>query len=186
MGLDSIISDEKKEDYAKKNLKYYLSKAISGLKNFYKENMSVKFKLLYESAAMFSDRILTYFGLEYQNGQEANPIMAKLFNYIGMIPAGISSYVIANISMYIFSSKMHKKVGLKNRQMLGSVYLGIGGAESLVSLHNYLSMNNYNDILANMSYIQSFIPITAICVAPFLYYWSREYLRKKNKTMNDK
>ncbi|MCL4362690.1 MAG: DUF5658 family protein [Candidatus Parvarchaeota archaeon] len=179
MGLDSIIEDENKEVYANKNLKYYLGKAFSGLKKFYKDNLAVKFKFLYESAAMFSDRILTYFGLEYQGGQEANPIMAKLFNYIGIIPSAISSYIIANVSMYIFSSKIHKKVGLKNKQMLGSVYLGMGGSESLVSLHNYLSMNNYNNIIANMSYAQSFIPLTIICVSPFLYYWGREYLHKK-------
>lgn len=181
MGLDSIIEDENKEIPTKKNLKYYVGKASSGLKRFYKDNLSVKFKLLYESAAMFSDRILTYFGLEYQSGQEANPIMAKLFNYIGIIPAAISSYIIANVSLYVFSSKMHKKVGLQNRQMLGSIYLGMGGAESLVSLHNYLSINNYNDIIANMGYLQSFIPLSVICVSPFLYYWSKEYLHKKKE-----
>ncbi|MGC8533737.1 MAG: DUF5658 family protein [Candidatus Parvarchaeum sp.] len=181
MGLDSIIEDGKKESYPKKNLKYYLNRAFSGLKNFYKDNLAVKFKFIYESAAMFSDRILTYFGIEYQGGQEANPIMAKLFNYMGIIPSAISSYIIANISMYIFSSKIHKKVGLKNRQMLGSIYLGLGGSESLVSLHNYLAMNNYNNVIANMSYAQSFIPLTIICVSPFLYYLSKEHLLKKKR-----
>ena len=107
--------------------------------------------------------------------------MAKLFNYIGIIPSAISSYIIANVSLYVFSAKMHKKVGLQNRQMLGSIYLGMGGAESLVSLHNYLSINNYNDIIANMGYLQSFIPLSVICVSPFLYYWSKEYLHKKKE-----
>ena len=36
-----------------------------------------------------------------------------------------------------------------------------------------------SDIIANMSYAQSFIPLTIICVSPFLYYWGREYLHKK-------
>lgn len=181
MSLDSIIEDENKEVYNKKNLKYYFGKLFSGLKKLYKDNLEVKFKFLYESLAMFSDRILTYFGLEYQGGQEGNPVMSKLFNYIGIIPSAISSYLIANISMYIFSSKIHKKIGLKNKQMLGGVYLGMGGSESLISLHNYLSMNNYNNIIANMSYMQSLIPITAICVSPFLYYWSKEYLHRKKE-----
>lgn len=181
MSLDSIIEDENKEVYAGKNLKYYLGKVFSGLKKLYKDNLEVKFKFLYESLAMFSDRILTYFGLEYQGGQEANPIMSKLFNYFGIIPASIGSYVIANIYMYLFSSKLHKKVGLKKRQMLGSVYLGVGGSESLVSLHNYLLMNNYNNIIANMGYMQSLIPIAAICVSPFLYYWGKEYLHNKKE-----
>jgi hypothetical protein len=181
MGLDSIIKDENKEVYTKKNLKYYLDKTFSSLKNFYKDNLAVKFKFLYESAAMISDRILTYIGVKYHGGGESNPIMKELFNHIGIIATSVGSYIIANISMYIFSSKFHKKVGLKNRQMLGSLYLGMGGSESLVSLHNYLSMNNYNNIIANMSYTQAFIPISIISLSPFLYYWSKEHLNKKKE-----
>ena len=181
MSLDSIIKGEKEEVYAKKNLKYYLGKMFSGLKKLYKDNLEIKFKFIYESLAMFSDRILTYFGLEYQGGEEANPIMAKMFNYLGIIPASIGSYIIANISMYLFSSKLHKKIGLNNRQMLGSLYIGMGGSETLVSLHNYLSINNYNNIIANMTYIQAFIPTAAICVSPFLYYFGKEYLQGKKE-----
>ena len=179
MSLDSIIEDKNKEIYTKKNLKYYIGKAFSGLKKMYKDNLEVKFRFLYESAALFSDRILTYFGLEYQGGREGNPIMSKMFHSIGIIPSAISSYFIINLSMYIFSSKIHKKAGLKNREMLGSIYLGIGGSESLISLHNYLAMNNYNDIIANMNYAQALIPIAAICASPFLYYFGKKYLDKK-------
>jgi hypothetical protein len=185
MSLDSIIEDENKEVYTEKNLKYYLGKVFSGLKKLYKDNLEVKFKFLYESAAMFSDRILTYFGLKYQGGQEGNPIMAKLFNYIGIIPAAIGSYLVLNLSMYIFSSKMHKKAGLKNKQMLGSIYLGIGGVESLVSLHNYLLINNYNNIIANMNYLQALVPISIIGISPLLYYLTKEYLNNKKEAKTD-
>ncbi len=186
MSLDSMIDDADNGVPPKKNLKHYIGKALSSIKNFYKDNLAVKFKLLYESAAMFSDRILTYFGIEYQGGQEGNPLMSKLFNYLGIVPTAIGSYLAANLSMYILSAKFHKSIGLKNKQMLGSIYLGIGGTESLVSLHNYLVINNYNDVIANMSYTQSFIPIALICVSPFLYYWTKGYLQKRKEEKNAK
>jgi hypothetical protein len=178
MGLDSIL-DVAKSSKGEKHLNSYLKKASEGVKNFYKTNLSVKFKLLYESAAMFSDRILTFLGIEYRVSSESNPIMARLFNYAGVIPVEVASYMAANVLLYYFTSKIHKKIGLKPREMLGSVYLGLGGAESLVSLHNYLLINNYNDAISNMTYTQSLFPIGLIIAAPFTYYLYKDYRLKK-------
>lgn len=181
MSLDSLVDDKSEALPGDKNTRYYFRKIYLEIKNFYKTNLSVKFKLLYESAAVLSDRLLTVFGIDYRGGQEANPIMTKLFNYIGMIPTAIGSYLAANIFFYVFSKKLHSKVGLQNREMLGGIYLGLAGAESLVSLHNYLTINNYNDIIANMSYTQVLLPVSLIVAAPFLYYFSKNYLRNKRE-----
>ncbi len=128
---------------------------------------------------MFSDRILTFIGIKYQDGGEANPIMSRLFDYFGVIPASIGSYLFTNVFLYLFSSRIHKRIGLKNGEMLGSMYLGVGGAESLVSLHNYLIMNNYNDFIAKMSYGQSLLPLSFIVSAPLIYYFIKTHRKSK-------
>ena len=178
MDLDAIIED--KAHYpTNKGLRHYLGNAISGLKNIYNNNLAVKFQLLYESAAFFSDKILTYFGLEYTQGSEGNPILSKSFSYMGIMPSAIGSYLALNMLVYFLSSKSHDFLKLTNKQLLGGLYVAIGGEESLVSLHNYLSINNYNDVIAKMTYTQFILPTAIFCAFPFAYYWAKNYLQSK-------
>ncbi len=180
MGLDSILEEKDDEKKSNKSIKYYLSKVYQSMKNFYKTNVSIKFKFLYASAAMIADRVLTFIGIEYQGGGEANPIMSNLFNYIGIIPASILSYLSVTLFSYGISSKFHKKIQLSKKETLGAIYLGIGGTESLVSLHNYFGESNYNNFIANMSYTQALIPLTLIISAPFIYYFLKNKIHNKN------
>lgn len=184
MGLESLL-EQTETDGPRRGFKSYLHKIYGGIRHFYTTNLSVKFKLLYETAAMFSDRVLTFFGIKYQGGEEANPISSYLFKYFGIVPAEIGSYLIANVMLYLFSNKIHKKAGMSERELLGSAYLGIGGAESLVSLHNYLSLNNYGDFISNMTYTQALLPLSAIVAAPFLYNFIKNHYRKAGKERKD-
>jgi hypothetical protein len=134
---------------------------------------------------MFSDRMLTFFGIKYQGGEEANPISSYLFKYFGIVPAEIGSYFILNVMLYVFSNKIHKKAGMDERELLGSAYLGIGGAESLVSLHNYLSLNNYSNFISNMTYTQALLPLSVIVAAPFLYNFIKNHYKKAEKGGKD-
>lgn len=178
MDLEAILKN-KSYSSPNKTTKHYLERAISGLKNIYKNNLAVKFQLLYESAAFFSDKILTYVGLEYTNGSEGNPVMSRLFNYMGILPSAIGSYLALNMLVYFLSSKSHEFLKLNNKQLLGGLYMAVGGTESLVSLHNYLSINNYDNLIAKMTYTQFILPTTAICAFPFLYYWTKNYLQSR-------
>ena len=65
--------------------------------------------------------------------------------------------------------------------MLGSAYIGMGAAESLVSLHNYFLLKNSNNVIADMGYFQFAVPISLLVILPFAYYMSKNYLLKRRE-----
>lgn len=177
MSLESLLAQTESKK-PKKNSKFYLQRLCKGIKDFYKTNIAVKFKLLYETATISSDKVLTYFGIKYLNGSEANPIMSDLFTSIGMIPSAIITYFSLNTLLYLASKMIHKTTGTSDKKVLGSAYVGVGSAELLVSIHNYFIIENYSNVLTNINYTQILLPLAIIASTPVMYTLIKSYFKE--------
>ncbi len=188
MSLDSILgAGSPSDEGGSKPGKKALLKALPGtiyrsFKTLYQDVIKVKLQLLYELTAAATDRVISFIGLNTQGGIEANPLEAIPAKYIGIGPTYAASFIGVNLLVYGLSRTLVRNKTLNQKQFLGGVYLGLGTMETMVSVHDYMSVtNNQAYGIAAMTFPEAIAISIPVVLAPLAYSMIKNRLSSRNE-----